>query len=589
FAGQFHTELGVRDEAALRAALREVMASQLRTTAYGGRAGAAAAVVQEMIEPECAGVAFLRDPATGSGILIESVEGRGDALVSGRAAPLRLRILGEERTGSTHLSPALERDLAARVAAVSRQLGAAQDIEWAVAGGRLWLLQTRPQTPTAATLVADLRASTRRRTAWSALYSLAETCPAPTPMTWEFLQALTSWEGGYGRAFRRLGLFFRADVRREGFLRLVGARLYADLDREAGTYFGEWPLAHDLEALRTSPAAASRPEPRPDWTRASLRLWLTLPWYIWKLLAAQRTIDRALVTFPAEYARFETGERTWWAAAAPASTGAEIAARFERAAGRVGEFAVAASVLAATVFERTPVARRRELRPWIGADLAHRGPREMELAAPRWRELPAEFERLRASAPPPREGDGVYALRERGKDLLLRAVDVLRRDLLLAGERTGLGSDVFFATLGELDRPDPAAAAARRSAREALLRIPLPPLIFHEDAPAPAAAHAGTGLAPGTAQGTALLPDSIAACSPAADAVLVLPDLDPAWTLLFTRVRAVVTERGGMLSHGAIVARELGVPCVCVPDARARFREGMRLRVDGDAGTAEPA
>ncbi|MCE9582534.1 MAG: hypothetical protein K8T20_08585, partial [Planctomycetes bacterium] len=55
-------------------------------------------------------------------------------------------------------------------------------------------------------------------------------------------------------------------------------------------------------------------------------------------------------------------------------------------------------------------------------------------------------------------------------------------------------------------------------------------------------------------------------------------------TLLFTRVRAVVTARGGQLSHGAIVARELGVPCVLWPDACTRFAPASRLRVDGDRG-----
>ncbi|MCB9545705.1 MAG: hypothetical protein H6706_07550 [Myxococcales bacterium] len=51
---------------------------------------------------------------------------------------------------------------------------------------------------------------------------------------------------------------------------------------------------------------------------------------------------------------------------------------------------------------------------------------------------------------------------------------------------------------------------------------------------------------------------------------------------------AVVTERGGALSHAAIVARELGIPAVVgVRDATRALRTGARVRVDGTAGTVE--
>jgi phosphohistidine swiveling domain-containing protein len=70
-----------------------------------------------------------------------------------------------------------------------------------------------------------------------------------------------------------------------------------------------------------------------------------------------------------------------------------------------------------------------------------------------------------------------------------------------------------------------------------------------------------------------------------ADFVLVCPSTDPGWVPLFLRARALVIETGGVLSHGAIVAREFGLPAVAnLPDACARIQTGHRLRVDGSAG-----
>jgi pyruvate,water dikinase len=61
---------------------------------------------------------------------------------------------------------------------------------------------------------------------------------------------------------------------------------------------------------------------------------------------------------------------------------------------------------------------------------------------------------------------------------------------------------------------------------------------------------------------------------------------DIAWTLIFPRAAAVVTDVGAPLSHAAIVARELGIPAVVgCGDATARLMTGDRVRVDGGAGT----
>ena len=79
--------------------------------------------------------------------------------------------------------------------------------------------------------------------------------------------------------------------------------------------------------------------------------------------------------------------------------------------------------------------------------------------------------------------------------------------------------------------------------------------------------------------------DPAAGLAMPAGAVLVAPSTDPAWTPLFLRASALVMEAGGYLSHGAIVAREFGIPALAsVPGILDAVADGDLLDVDAGAG-----
>lgn len=91
------------------------------------------------------------------------------------------------------------------------------------------------------------------------------------------------------------------------------------------------------------------------------------------------------------------------------------------------------------------------------------------------------------------------------------------------------------------------------------------------------------GVATGTAR-VILDPEEAADLEPGE--ILVAPLTDPGWTPLFTSAEAVVVDVGAVMSHAAIVSRELGIPCVLgVTNASKRIRNGTRITVDGGAGT----
>ncbi len=96
----------------------------------------------------------------------------------------------------------------------------------------------------------------------------------------------------------------------------------------------------------------------------------------------------------------------------------------------------------------------------------------------------------------------------------------------------------------------------------------------------------GVALAAGTAVGTArLTTDPREANDLGRDYILVCPSTDPSWTWLFVHARGLIVERGGVLSHGAIVARDYGIPAVACEDAMRLIRDGQRISLDGNSGT----
>lgn len=94
----------------------------------------------------------------------------------------------------------------------------------------------------------------------------------------------------------------------------------------------------------------------------------------------------------------------------------------------------------------------------------------------------------------------------------------------------------------------------------------------------------GLAASPGRFTGTAVVVTDPAGPRPPGGSVLVAQATDAAWSPLFVEAGAIIVERGGPLSHAAIVARELGVPAVLDVRGATRSLDGKVVTVDGDAG-----
>ena len=189
--------------------------------------------------------------------------------------------------------------------------------------------------------------------------------------------------------------------------------------------------------------------------------------------------------------------------------------------------------------------------------------------------------------------------RETAKFYLMLGYELIRKALLELDRRYQLNGDIFYLVPDELNRliegeDLQSMIANRKTTRSQLLKIELPDVIYSDilnRVGEPQAIEAkdeiqGVGVSVGVATGEAyVLRDAADAQIAGKNYVLVCPSTDPGWTPLFLHAAALVMEYGGMLSHGAIVAREYGIPAVVnIAGATQRIQSGQRLRVDGSRG-----
>jgi len=288
---------------------------------------------------------------------------------------------------------------------------------------------------------------------------------------------------------------------------------------------------------------------------------------------------------------------------------------------------------------------RKEFEEFL-KDYGHRGVDEVELQNPRWGEDPSYLlEIVRAEALSPcdidyrtiqvtkckdaekeiatklkwslsklrvsrliKQARKGASLREMSKSIMVKPAEVIRLELQEMGNRLvkrGIldeQSDVYHCAFHELaailngywNGTGLKILVADRKQRRGELSQKEAPDVIIDEAPQPMTktheAHGrvliGIGVAAGKASGPARLihhPREHSRLQ--AGDVLVAPSTDPGWTPLFLRAKAVVMEVGGYVSHGAIVAREYGIPAVVnVGEVMKTLHDGEQLTVDGDEG-----
>ena len=208
----------------------------------------------------------------------------------------------------------------------------------------------------------------------------------------------------------------------------------------------------------------------------------------------------------------------------------------------------------------------------------------------------------------------LLGLREQAKYLNVLVLARAREKLAATGERLAarglvdVPDDVFHLDFDEIRRAEAgeamhdAVAAHRAEHRREARRTRVPNLLLSDGTdpettvgavPAGEGAMRGTPASAGVVVGRANVVTEPSGAVLRPGDVLVAPTTDPAWTPLFLAAAAVVVQTGGVNSHGAVVAREFGIPAVVgVSGVLTRIRSGDIVEIDGSTGSVrvvEPA
>jgi phosphohistidine swiveling domain-containing protein len=612
-------------------------------------AGAAMAVlVMPMVSAEQAGVAFSVDPGSTSGAArIEWVDGTAEDLVSGARRPSaqvvdRSAIAGAS-LGAGDLEPQLRSVLALALDA-ERVAGTPQDIEWAWDGERVWLVQARPITtvgpwwdegiddhvdpdlelttaaieevlpgviPPLAWSVASHVAEQSLRSLMDGLGALPAEPEGPVPIIRHVrgrAALAVAPISGLGRAMPGTAAGEVVDA-------FLGLSPGSPAGNRAGWRRIPWRALHDLRVLRIEARSTRSALVVVD---AARRLSAERP-------DLDKLDDAGLVAYALRLV--DLGVRT-----ATAQTGAAAAA-----------VAAHDRLVAALRGGLDPAAARRAAEAFVAqtgvTTVSAPDASAAYFAGPTWRELGREpprapdvgehartdpLDRLLAELPGLDDDEEAWlsgplrlrriersaeaaanwlVLRERVRSALLTIGGEVRRTQLEVARRLADRGvlddpgDVDLLTLSELHgvlvggEPVDATALARR--RRAFARArggdPLPQLFRGVPGTtgadvAPGDRLVGVPLSPGSHRGPAVRVHDPGAALPRG-AVLVAVATDPSWAPLFIDAGAIVVERGGTLSHTAILARELGVPAVSGVALASAHVDGLDVTVDGDTGT----
>ena len=257
YAGVFESVLNVPYERLLNA-LDEVYQSMrtARAAAYGGQGEERGAiVVQKMVEAEYAGVLFTEHPGSSGAMLLEMVEGLGETLVSGTATPRTYRFGRVSGQALDEIKPPI--DMAPLIAMgkqVEAAFGRPQDIEWAYAGGRFYVLQARDITRSCTEGAGERPFLERERKRLLDLAERSMSClgarrariedlkekpafaqsemsellPRPTPLSLSIMDALWKSGGSTDLACRSLGIPYTVEEDSVPYLSTVFGALYVN-------------------------------------------------------------------------------------------------------------------------------------------------------------------------------------------------------------------------------------------------------------------------------------------------------------------------------------------------------------------------
>jgi rifampicin phosphotransferase len=735
FAGQQDTYLNVVGPAAILEHISRCWASLFteRAVTYRLRNGfdqrrvQMAVVVQQMVFPQAAGILFTADPVTSNRKLVsvEAAFGLGEALVSGRVnadvykvrdgeivakaiATKQLAIHASPAGGTQELpiepecqeQPALTDAQVVQLAQLGRRIeahfGHPQDIEWCLAEGDFWIVQSRPIT----TLFPIPAASDQAKHVYVSVGHQQMMTDPMKPLgvsVWQLTAMAPMHEAG-GRLFVDVTQRLASPTTRGSILALgksdplIGDALQTIVERDDflpsladadPAHPGGPPPRDAPDPIDTDPAIVDGLIERYQASVADLRRDIETksgPALFDFLLEAFAEHKRALGDPLSIQAIMAGMEATWWlndklqewlgeknaadtlTRSAPHNVTSEMGLALLDVADVIRPHPDVVAFLEGVedegfLDELAKLTGGAQAREAIEAYLGRYGMRcvgEIDITRPRWSERPTTLiplildniknfepgagerrfeqgrrealekehellERLRALPDGGRKAEETKRMidrvrtfigyREYPKYFIISRYFVYKQALLDEAERLVKAQvvrekdDIFYVTFQELQdgvgthHVADELISQRKHAFRSFQALTPPRVLTSEGEiitgayrrdDAPGGALIGLPVSAGTIEGRARVIRDMSEAELEPGDILVTAYTDPSWTPVFVAVAGLVTEVGGLMTHGAVIAREYGLPAVVgVEHATQLIRDGQRIRVNGTDGYVE--
>jgi len=704
FAGQFGTFLNIEGDKELLQAILKCYKDLKRVKSYIKNKKikchkiAMAIVIQIMVPAEKAGVIFTVNPITSnsSKMLINASKGLGENVVSGIITP-------EEITISKSKNPKIEiqvqknilqtneiKNLLKTALKIEKYYKKPQDIEWAIANNKLYILQSRAITtlikPATKSQSNELKAEIKRlkkkvkkNTIWSS-FNISEILPEGTPFSLDLMQKIMSPQGGLGKAYTDFFFPICKKVKGENYIEQICGRTYINIERENKLFFANTPFAYNFEMIKKNPAQGLYPEISINYRHKSILNILVSPFNLLRYLFGQfyasnrrkkiikkiTNIELPQINIFVKNYQKKINQKTSIAQlkkylkliidkytinSASLTLKSSIISHISWKALtnlclRAGINKKSQNILFTTTKTNKTLElhqaffdlKNKKINTKTFLDhFGHRSLQDLECQTTRFSDFKEKITQIIKDLSPTTSPKTVekerakikkrylkkiekklgyqpllfyrlnqeviqlekcLQLRENIKHYILKELALIRKIILILDKKLKIG-DLFYLKTNEICSNTKNINLSklihnRKNNNKKLLKIPLPNVILAEKLDKlgekipldNSKTRSGQTVYAGDVTGKVkIIANKKKLPKINKNTILVLPDADPVWTVLFPKAKGLVIEKGGVLSHSAIVAREYGIPAIInVPNITKTTKNNQKVRLDAKNG-----
>lgn len=580
FAGQFLTKIDLHSDQ-LTSAITQVIEDGYQK--LHGKLEQFSLIVQEYIEADYSGIAFTRNPLGSREMVVEYLEGIGENVVGGKVKPKNYKLYWTDKVCPVLLpnfSQAMD-----QCKKIEQHYQFPQDIEWCFKNGSYFYLQARPITTITSTQYQESlyldKALPRDEKFFYEKTQISEIAPRPTAFTYDILHEIYKQRSAVDKVYRKYGVAYQE----LDFLTIVGNELYVDREKEIKTLLPSYNYLSNTEfkakfrtlngIFRTLKNIVKinslKANANSLFKEVKEKLEYNFPSGEDFQAALKRFLNDYSLIFEINLLAEKALQRFHFVVAS--SGGNEVSLLSLPNEETLGNVELKGDLLGNSL-------EINDITPFSGkiSSSADQSTNEVFQSLPSWKQLQLK--------PLVKNAQDFNRLREYGRWLTVKHVSHLR-DILLylaAKQNFKTAENVYFCRISEIlsNQISEQIAEEREQGYQTFSNFNLPTVLTNIPHLAPA--NKPIGVSPGMAEGVLVEVSEIGMHTE--PAILYTKILSPDLVQYFPKIKGIVSEKGGILSHLAIMAREHRVPVIVNFNmAQSKLKLGNKITLNANKGS----